>query len=468
MVSDGSLQDAGVPSTKHWPQAVEFVQLLFGALRNRQLYPPGHKLLVTSAERLVTALPGALAGQTELNIGVIDDRVILGEYPLSQGLAPSPAQLAPLREREIERITFSAETTPDEVTMLLDVLAGQPGDMPPAEQLASAGVRSIRVGRLSSGSPGEPGRRSLTELYNELYRNAVMAVRDLVGLCRETGTVGIGAAQEAVEQVVQNAWHSDDRLLDLTNLPQQDEESFSHALNTCILSVSLGRSLGLTERQLHDLGTAALLHDIGKSALPEELIHKEGELNPEEQELMERHPILGANLLRKLSGVGNISARVALEHHMGFDGSGYPRRTARQPLHLASQVVAIANVYDDLRGRRGRIEEVTCELALRLMAKEVGRAFEPTLLKRFVNHLGLYPRGTLVLLSDGTLALVKEVRPGHPLMPRVLIIQDAERQRLATPRDIDLYERAFDHTPLTILKSMDARLRGFDPLSYLD
>ena len=467
-MSQGPGEDAVIPTTKHWPQAVEFVQLLFGALRNRQLYPPGHRLLVVSAERLVAALPGALAGQPELNIGLVDDRVILGEYPLSQGLAPSPAQLSPLRERGIERITFSEETTPEEVALLLDILGGEPRDVPPAEQLAGAGVRSIRVGRLSGGAQGERGSRSLAELYNELYHNAVLAVRDLVGMCRETGNLAIGASQEAVEQVVQNACDGDDRLLDLTNLPQQDEESFSHALNTCILSVSLGRSLGLAQRQLHDLGTAALLHDIGKSALPEEIVRKEGELTPEEQELMERHPILGANLLRKLSGVGNVSARVAFEHHMGVDGSGYPRRSTRQRLHLATQVVAIANVYDNLRGRRGRIEEMTCERALRVMAKEVGRAFEPTLLKRFVNHLGLYPQGTLVLLSDGTLGLVKEDRRGHPLMPRVLVIRDAEGQRLPTPREIDLYERAIDDTPLTILKSMDARLRGFDPLSYLD
>ncbi|HEX9592410.1 MAG TPA: HD domain-containing phosphohydrolase [bacterium] len=451
---------------KHSRQAVEFVQLLFGALRNRQLYPPGHKLLMTSAERLVAALPEALAGQAELNIGIIDDRVILGEYPLSQGLSPSAAQLTPLREREIERITFDRETTSAEVKALLDVLAGDPSEIPAGEQLAGAGVHSIRIGRLSSGGQDDGGRRSLAELYNELYRNAVLAVRDLIGLCRQTGTVSVSASQEAVEQVVHNACAGDDSLLDLTNLPQQDEESFSHALNTCILAVSLGRSLGLPQRQLHDLGTAALLHDIGKSALPEELVRKEGELTAEERELLERHPVLGANLLRKLSGVGNVSARVAFEHHIGFGGGGYPHRATHAPLHLASHVVAIANTYDNLRGRQGRLEEMTCERALRMMAKEVGGAFEPTLLKRFVNHLGLYPKGTLVLLSDGTIGLVKEVRKGHPLTPRVMVIQNQARERLDAPYDVDLWESAQAETPIKILESRDTRMRGFDPLTY--
>jgi putative nucleotidyltransferase with HDIG domain len=446
---------------------VEFVQLLFGALRNRQLYPPGHKLLLASAERLVTALPEALAGQPELNIGIIDDRVILGEYPLSQGLSPSAAQLAPLREREIERVTFDRETTAEEVEALLDVLSSDPTDAPASEKLASAGVRSIRIGRLSSGGTEDGGSRSLAELYNELYRNAVLAVRDLIGLCRQTGNVATATTQEAVEQVIQNACAGNDSLLDLTNLPQQDEETFSHALNTCILSVSLGRSLGLPQRQLHDLGTAALLHDIGKSALPEELVHKEGELTAEEHELLERHPVLGANLLRKLSGVGNVSARVAFEHHIGFDGRGYPRRTSHSPLHLASHIVAIANTYDNLRGRHGRQEEMTCERALRIMAKEVGGAFEPTLLKRFVNHLGLYPKGTLVLLSDGTIGFVKEVRPGHPLTPLVTVIQNQARERLDTPYEVDLWESAQGDRPVKILESRDARMRGFDPLTYL-
>ena len=457
-------EEGAVP--KHSRQAVEFVQLLFGTLRNRQLYPPGHKVLVASAERLVAALPEALAGQQELNIGIIDDRVILGEYPLSQGLSPTAAQLAPLRAREIERLTFDRETTPEEVEALLDVLTVEPGEVPASEQLASAGVRTIRIGRLSSGSQEDGGTRSLAELYNELYRNAVLAVRDLIGLCRQTGNISVAANHDAVEQVVHNACAGDDGLLDLTNLPQQDEESFSHALNTCILAVSLGRSLGLPQRQLHDLGTAALLHDIGKSALPEELVRKEGELTTEERELLERHPVLGANLLRKLSGVGNVSARVAFEHHIGFDGRGYPRRATHTRLHLASHIVAIANTYDNLRGRQGRVEEVTCERALRIMAKEVGGTFEPTLLKRFVNHLGLYPKGTLVLLSDGTIGLVKEVRNGHPLTPRVLVIQNKERERLATPHEIDLWESAQTANPIKILESRDARIRGFDPLAY--
>jgi HD-GYP domain-containing protein (c-di-GMP phosphodiesterase class II) len=457
--------EEGAPP-KHSPQAVEFVQFLFGALRNRQLYPPGHKLLVASVERLVAALPDALGGQPELNIGIIDDRVILGEYPLSQGLSPSRAQLAPLRAREIERVSLDRETAPEEIEALLDVLASDPGDMPAADKLVAAGVRSIRIGRLSSGNTDEGGARSMAELYNELYRNAVLAVRDLIGLCHQTGNVAVAAGHAAVEQVVQNACTGNDGLVDLTNLPQQDEESFSHALNTCILAVSLGRSFGLPQRELHDLGTAALLHDIGKSLLPEELVHKEVELTAEERELLERHPVLGANLLRKLSGVGNISARVAFEHHIGFDGLGYPRRTAHTPLHLASHIVAIANTYDNLRGRRGRREEMTCERALRIMAKEVGGAFEPTLLKRFVNHLGLYPKGTLVLLSDGTIGLVKETRNGHPLMPRVLVIQNQARERLATPHEVDLWESAKGEAPLRIVESRDARMRGFDPLAY--
>jgi putative nucleotidyltransferase with HDIG domain len=451
---------------KHSRHAVEFVQLLFGTLRNRQLYPPGHKLLAAGAERLVASLPQALGGQPELNIGIIDDRIILGEYPLSQGLSPSAAQLAPLREREIERLTFDRETTPEEIETLLDILSSEPDELPAGERLASAGVRSIRIGRLSSGSQEDGGGRSLSELYNELYRNAVLAVRDLIGLCRQTGNVSVAASHDAVEQVVHNACAGDDGLLDLTNLPQQDEESFSHALNTCILAVSLGRSLGLPQRQLHDLGTAALLHDIGKSALPEELVRKEGELTTEERELLERHPVLGANLLRKLSGVGNIAARVAFEHHIGFDGRGYPHRATHAPLHLASHIVAIANTYDNLRGRQGRMEEVTCERALRIMAKDVGGTFEPTLLKRFVNHLGLYPKGTLVLLSDGTIGLVKEVRKGHPLSPRVMVIQNQARERLATPYEIDLWESAQTEKPIKILESRDARIRGFDPLAY--
>jgi len=447
---------------RHSPEAVAFVQLLFGALRNREIYPPGHRILEVSAKRLADTLGPALAGQPALHIGIVDDKVVLGEYPLSQGIAPSPAQLAPLIEREVERITFDAETTAEDVAVLLDALVAE---APVADTLAAAAVTAIRVGRLTVGG-GKSGRRSLAELYNELYRNAAFAVRDLLNVCRERGVVEPGAAQATVGEVISQAEAGEERLLDLTNLPRQEGEAFSHALNTCILSVSLGRDLGLTAVQLRDLGTAALLHDIGKQQLDEAVRHGQG-LDPASRREYERHPVLGANLLRKLAGVGNLAARVALEHHMGYDGAGFPRRTQRRPLHLATHVVAIANTYDNLRTLGAQEGEMTCEQALRTMARSVSRTFEPTLLKRFVDLLGLYPRGTLVLLSDGTTGLVCETRPRYPLTPDVLVILDDRGEPVAEPYTVDLYEAAVDDTPLTILESKDARLRGIDPVDYL-
>ncbi|RMF87001.1 MAG: HD domain-containing protein, partial [Nitrospirae bacterium] len=373
-----------------------------------------------------------------------------------------PAQLAPLRERGVERITFDAETTPEEVAALLDALTGE---APPAEALSRAGVTAIRVGRMTVEG-GRGRRRTLAELYNELYRNAAYAVRDLLNACRERGVVDPGGAEAAVSEVVAREGDEATGLLDLTNLPRQEGEAFSHALNTCILAVALGRSLGLERRQLHDLGVAALLHDIGKQRLPERVRHPEG-LDAEGLAAYQRHPQLGANLLRRLPGVGNLAARVALEHHVGYDRSGFPRLREATRLHLASHVVAIADAYDNLRTRGAAEEEMTCERALRLMAREVGRRFEPTLLKRFVDEIGLYPRGTLVLLSDGRLALVARTRPGHPLTPAVLVIRDAEGHDLSEPEPLDLYEEAQGPEPVTILESRDARLHGVEPLDYL-
>lgn len=449
-------------SRRHSPEAVAFVQLLFGALRNREIYPPGHRVLEVSAERLATALGPALAGKPALHIGIVGDKVILGEYPLSQGIAPSPAQLASLRERGVEKITFDAETNAQDVAILLDSLVAE---APVAEFLAAAAVDTIRVGRLTVAGGGV-GRLSLAELYNELYRNAAFAVRDLLTVCRERGVVEPAAAQATVGEVVNQAEAGEGRLLDLTNLPRQEGEAFSHALNTCILAVALGRDLGLTTAQLRDLGTAALLHDIGKQQLSEAVRHGAG-LDPEQRREYERHPVLGANLLRKLAGVGNLAARVALEHHMGYDSTGFPRRTQPRPLHLATHVVAIANAYDNLRTVGAAEGEMTCDQALRTMARAVRRAYEPTLLKRFVDLLGLYPRGTLVLLSDGTTGLVRETRPGYPLTPQVLVIFDDRGEPVAKPYVVDLYEVAVDPTPLTILESKDARLRGIDPVDYL-
>jgi HD-GYP domain-containing protein (c-di-GMP phosphodiesterase class II) len=217
----------------------------------------------------------------------------------------------------------------------------------------------------------------------------------------------------------------------LTNVKNFHEYTLNHSMNVCVLSIALGRRLGLDRNELVNLGISSFFHDFGKLDTPKEILEKPGKLDDREREIMEKHPFQGAGKLVQFKDFKKLplqAIHVAMEHHVKEDLTGYPRYFKRQSINLFSKIVKIADFFDAVTTERVyRTSHFTRDEALTLMLAQSGREFHPLLLREFVKMMGVYPVGSLVALDTGELAVVVEnsLEAAFLLRPRVKLITDS-------------------------------------------
>ena len=194
-------------------------------------------------------------------------------------------------------------------------------------------------------------------------------------------------------------------LLGLVRLKQKDEYTYLHSVAVCALMINFARHLQLDEAEVQELGVAGLLHDVGKVAISDAVLLKPGKLDGRERLMVEHHPVAGHALLAQSADIPAAALEVALHHHEKIDGTGYPDRLSGDALSLHARMGAICDVYDAVTSDRPyKASWTPCE-ALTAMRSWPGH-FDPALLDRFADSLGIYPVGTLVRVSDGHLGIV--------------------------------------------------------------
>jgi HD-GYP domain-containing protein (c-di-GMP phosphodiesterase class II) len=233
-----------------------------------------------------------------------------------------------------------------------------------------------------------------------------------------------------VQGIVDQILSDEASLIGLTTIRDYDDYTFTHSVNVCIFSVALGRRIGLSRLQLYDLGLGALFHDIGKSRVPADIINKAGQLNEDEWRMIASHPWMGVLALFQLREATEFpyrAMRVAYEHHMKRDVSGYPRSLRTKAIGLYSRIVACADGFDAATSRRSyQSEPLNPASVLAEMRDNARRGMDPIVVKAFVSLLGIYPVGTFVVLDTFELAIVHSINPDPSLVsrPNVLIVSD--------------------------------------------
>jgi putative nucleotidyltransferase with HDIG domain len=234
----------------------------------------------------------------------------------------------------------------------------------------------------------------------------------------------------------------------------------THTLNVSIISMLLGRSFGLSELELQDLGVGAMLHDIGKIDLPERLHHPDDQFNPAELKAYQEHVALGLARGRKMGLSPNVMQVIA-QHHEMADGSGFPLKVGSERMSDAARIVAMVNAYDTMCNPQLSARALTPHEALALMFTQGKKRFDTALLGTFIKLMGVYPAGSTVQLTDERFAVVVSVNSARPLKPRVMV-HDPK-----VPRDEALVFDIGEHPGLGIRRGVKPDQLPTPTLHYL-
>src|SRR5206468_2389155 len=299
------------------------------------------------------------------------------------------------------------------------------GDEPPE----FPAINHIRVGRVTVEQRVEG---SLTDMatIKRLYQDAV-SVADAVWDSAETeGKPDATAARAMIDGLAQAVAQNRTALLALTTLKNYDNYTFTHMVNVSILTMGQARTLGIDGPLLREFGLAALMHDIGKVRTPLEILHKPDKLTDREFEIMKRHVVEGAEILRATRDIPALAPVVAFEHHLRLDGSGYPAGVRRPSLNLGTMLCSVSDVYDAMRSQRAYQESFPTDRILQVLKRNDGLQFDQHLVRRFVQLVGIYPAGNLVRLNSGEIAVVLNVHAPDPYRPKVRVLTTREGKRL--------------------------------------
>ena len=310
-------------------------------------------------------------------------------------------------------------------------------------QMSARSIRGIEVEPPVAAGAGLPGEMERREAAKRTYERSVSVSRELFDGAR----LGRGARVEEIKQTVQSivdaVLQDEASLGGLSTLKDYDDYSFTHSVNVCIFCVAIGRRLGLDKAQLYDLGFAALVHDVGMSRIPRDILTKGSALTAEERSRMEAHTWLGALSVYRLRDYGGIpfqSMIVAYEHHLKRDGSGYPPSVRPREPSVFSRIVAVASAFDAATNERAYSPASPPDEVLRELWEDQSLGHDPVIVKALINLLGIYPVGTVVILDTYELALVHAANTDATFLhrPIVRLLCDAEGRWLSPAPLVDL------------------------------
>ncbi len=277
---------------------------------------------------------------------------------------------------------------------------------------------------------------------------AVKSVKTYFSHYGLTDKVNVEKVKTAANQIVDEIILNPDAMIQLTDIRTHNDYTFAHSVNVCALSVLLAASMSYNQERLRELALGALLHDVGKLEISNDILNKPSQLDPDEWRIMQHHPKAGFQILKKRGQVSTPAMIISYAHHERYDGSGYPRGVAGDEIHEYARLVAIADVFDALTADRPYRSGLMLHEAYDLLMASSGAHFDPRLLAKFLQSIAVYPVGSVVELSDGSIAIVKKVHAGVSWRPTVQMLADAAFNTAVRGQTIDLR----DQLALTVRK----------------
>ncbi len=365
---------------------VTFLTALGQAFAAQALYSDDHPMQKTALARLHGALMAVLEGGP-LRLSFLENEIISGTRPVTELRGWEwCARLSAVGVQRLEVAISPAPTLEDTTTMLSVIrhkLAGPPG---PGSAWTHRGMRtgplSVQIADTKQEGPVDAADLGLRTTGLGAEIDAVNFVHSEVEAGRNIPLAEVDGVVRALAVTIRREQGC---LLPLLDIKSFDEYTTSHCCNVAMLSMGICDHLGLSDADTRAIGTAALLHDIGKTRLRKELLTKPGKLTPEERLEMQAHPVEGARMLTA-RGLGNgLAATVAYEHHIWFNGKGgYPLLRYPRETHFASRIVHVADIYDAISSKRPYHDPFPRDQALALIQKLAGVELDPNVTTAFL------------------------------------------------------------------------------------
>ncbi len=441
-------------------EARELLRALSSAVQVFGLYPVGHPRRVEAVRSLVARAQGlreAVGGDPVLFTA--GRRFYLGKTLLAWETLTLPRLAEAFELARIESLELLPTADDRDMDALARLLAG--------ERQALSELVGASINRAGPSLPGGAEGLGLAEMLQS-YAVGLELLRETAARFLAGHPGDMDATKRLTEHLADQIAADPAQALLLTTVKSYDEYTYHHMVNVCILSLAIGNAIGLRRDQVLDLGIGALLHDVGKVKVPQEILRHDGALSEEQWRLVQRHPVDGAGLVLITSrNLYHPSVAIVLEHHASYDRRGYPALSGRRQPSLPARIVAVADCFDAVTSRRSYRKGEERRQALSILQAGAGRGFDPMVVRTFVRLVGMFPVGSLVQLSTGVIGVVMRNHDRLLARPVIRLVLDAKGDP-CPPEEIDLSEYSADGSfRWTVQRSIDPQVVGIDMLTLL-
>jgi putative nucleotidyltransferase with HDIG domain len=462
----------------------ELIVRLYRLLKGTSIYDRNNVVMDQYAQECLQLLNPVIHSEDQLFLKIVRDAFFLNNIKIQVRVDNYPilkALLMEMKKRWIGEIEFSEEVDKEHLKDLVFLLSGleennESNYLYVKKQLEYRNIGHILVGKLEFFKDEEIyiDSKDQQRRSKDVYFKSINLVKEVMEGIKSQKVVNIRKAKRLMQNAVNAIMQDDSALLGLANIKNYDEYTFNHSVNVAIYAIAIGQRIGIPKKHLSHLGMAGLFHDIGKTRVPKEILNKAGKLNEEEWEVIRAHPVVGTEMVIRMKEWGDLSTRMisgAFEHHLRYDLSGYPRLTKKRKVSLFGRIITLADFYDALGRPRvyNRFPYVS-EKILGLMMERSGKDFDPVLVKVFVNMIGIFPLGTLVLLNTNEMGIVVQIQEEPNLIDRpkvaLLFYKDGQYRK---GRMTDLAEKneATGEHKWQIMKTLDPNEYNINVAEYL-
>jgi HD-GYP domain-containing protein (c-di-GMP phosphodiesterase class II) len=463
-----SLDQEHLPTQMGMECIIRFYRLLKGA----SLYDRKNFIIDRLTQDCLQIILTVIKSEGHLFLKVVRDNFFFNNIRIQMKADRYPilrAFLQELRKRWIGDLEIMGEINGDQLKDFVYLVSGleennESNYLYVKKQLEFQNITSIDVGKLEFFKDEEiyTDSEDQKRYSKEVYFKSIDLVKEVMDNVKNQKVLNVRKAKRLMQNAVNAVMQDESTLLGLANIKNYDDYTFNHCVNVAIYAIALGQRIGISKKHLSHLGMAGLFHDVGKIRIPKEILNKTGKLTGEEWAIIRSHPLIGAETLIRMKDWGELSTRMitgAFEHHLKYDLTGYPKLARKRKVTLFSRIITLSDFFDALvRPRVYNRFPFVSERILGFMLERSGKDFDPTLVKVFINMIGVFPLGTLVLLNTNEMGVVVQTQEDAELLDRpkvcLLSYSDGEyrKGKIIDLREID--EATKEYT-WSIVKTLD-------------